>query len=180
MITGDIVYSRGRISEYREKFWPVYNADMASPLSGHRFCVPACLWQPLATTTLPRVTLASIPTASPISSTGISLVMVLPAVAAASPVPPLIGPEANQKAFIQAAGDAYPRMASFSFDYGNAHWTVLDSNPYVDWTNHELRAWVAHDLANAQAQHVAICRLPSSWFQFLQGALWRSAYATSG
>ena len=34
MITGDIVYSRGRISEYREKFWPVYNADQASPLVG--------------------------------------------------------------------------------------------------------------------------------------------------
>ena len=34
MITGDIVYGRGRISEYREKFWPVYNADEASPLVG--------------------------------------------------------------------------------------------------------------------------------------------------
>ena len=32
MITGDIVYSRGRISEYREKFWPAYNADrIAAP-----------------------------------------------------------------------------------------------------------------------------------------------------
>ena len=26
-IAGDIVYSRGRISEYREKFFPVYNAE---------------------------------------------------------------------------------------------------------------------------------------------------------
>ena len=103
-----------------------------------------------------------------------------PAVAAASPVPPLIGPEANQKAFIQAAGDAYPRMASFSFDYGNAHWTVLDSNPYVDWTNPELRAWVVHDLANCAGPHVAICRLPSPRLQFLQGSLWRSADAPSG
>ena len=34
MITGDIVYSRGRISEYLEKFWPVYNADLASPIVG--------------------------------------------------------------------------------------------------------------------------------------------------
>ena len=34
MITGDIVYSRGRISEYREKFWPIYNADGASPSQG--------------------------------------------------------------------------------------------------------------------------------------------------
>jgi acid phosphatase type 7 len=41
-------------------------------------------------------------------------------------------------------------MANFSFDYANAHWTVLDSNPYVDWTNPELRAWVEHDLTGAQ------------------------------
>ena len=26
-------------------------------------------------------------------------------------------------------------MTNFSFDYGNAHWTVIDSNPYVDWTD---------------------------------------------
>ena len=34
MITGDIVYSRGQISEYRAKFWPFYNAEEASPLLG--------------------------------------------------------------------------------------------------------------------------------------------------
>ena len=30
MIPGDIVYEYGLISEYREKFWPVYNADEPS------------------------------------------------------------------------------------------------------------------------------------------------------
>ena len=39
------------------------------------------------------------------------------------------------RAFTEAAGEAYPRMTNFSFDYGNAHWTVIDSNPYVDWTD---------------------------------------------
>ena len=65
-------------------------------------------------------------------------------------VPRLYGPEANRTAFLQAAGPAYPRMANFSFDYGNAHWTVLDSNPYVDWTDPDLRGWVERDLAAAQ------------------------------
>ena len=41
-------------------------------------------------------------------------------------------------------------MANFSFDYGDAHWTVLDSNPYVDWTDPDLRGWVERDLAAAQ------------------------------
>ena len=30
MITGDIVYERGLIEDYRKKFWPVYNADEAT------------------------------------------------------------------------------------------------------------------------------------------------------
>jgi acid phosphatase type 7 len=34
MITGDIVYTRGQISEYHAKFWPIYNSDQASPLLG--------------------------------------------------------------------------------------------------------------------------------------------------
>jgi phosphodiesterase/alkaline phosphatase D-like protein len=34
LITGDIVYSDGRISQYRERFFPVYNADDASPTDG--------------------------------------------------------------------------------------------------------------------------------------------------
>jgi len=42
-------------------------------------------------------------------------------------------------------------MANFSFDYGNAHWTVLDSNPYMDWSNPALRDWVEKDLAAAQS-----------------------------
>ena len=65
-------------------------------------------------------------------------------------VPRLTGPAANTDAFTVSAGAAYPRMANFSFDYGNSHWTVLDSNPYVDWTNPDLRAWVERDLAAAR------------------------------
>ena len=34
MITGDIVYGKGLISEYRTNFWPIYNADTASSSTG--------------------------------------------------------------------------------------------------------------------------------------------------
>ncbi len=34
MIPGDIVYGKGLVSEYRDKFWPIYNADEPSPSSG--------------------------------------------------------------------------------------------------------------------------------------------------
>jgi hypothetical protein len=41
-------------------------------------------------------------------------------------------------------------MTNFSFDYGNAHWTVLDADTYVDWTDTELTDWVAKDLADSK------------------------------
>ena len=151
MITGDIVYSRGRISEYREKFWPAYNADQASPLVG----------APLLRSTL----FVAAPGNHDIANRDLEkypdgLAYFLyweqprngpPGGEGGPLVPPLIGPVANREAFIAASGGKYPRMANFSFDYGNTHWTVLDSNPYVDWTNPELQAWVERDLSSTRA-----------------------------
>ncbi|WP_435009753.1 metallophosphoesterase [Tundrisphaera lichenicola] len=147
VINGDIVYARGRISEYREKYWPVYNADEASPSSGG----------PL---------IRSVPTlASPgnhdIGSRdlgkypdGLAYFLYwdqpLNGPASGAFTSPLAGPEANQKAFLEAAGPAFPRMVNFSVDYGNAHWTFLDANEYVDWRDPALRAWVEKDLADAK------------------------------
>ena len=71
-------------------------------------------------------------------------------VAGAPNTPTLSGPEASQKAFLTSAGDAYPRLANFSFDYGDAHWTVLDSNSYVNWNDPALREWVRKDLEKAK------------------------------
>ena len=41
-------------------------------------------------------------------------------------------------------------MANYSFDYGNSHWTFIDSNVYVDWSDAYLRNWLARDLAAAK------------------------------
>jgi hypothetical protein len=150
MITGDIVYSRGRISEYRDKFWTVYNADAASPLLG----------APLLRSTL----FVAAPGNHDIATRDLEkypdgLAYFLywdqpkngPAENGAGALcPPLTGPAANIQAFLAAAGGTYPRMANFSFEYANAHWLILDSNPYVDWNNRELRAWVERDLVSAQ------------------------------
>jgi len=150
VITGDIVYDRGRVSEYRDRFWPVYNGDEPSPGSG----VPMMRSTPFvaapgnhdtATRDLQRYPdgLAYFYNwAQPLNG---------PAIEEGGPaVPKLVATEAGRKAFVEGAGEAYPRMANFSFDYGNAHWTVLDANPYVDWTNNDLRRWVEADLAAAR------------------------------
>jgi hypothetical protein len=147
MITGDIVYGRGLVSEYRDRYWPVYNADESSPTIGG----------PLLRSTL---TLAA-PGNHDVASRNLERYPDTLAYFLYWDQPlngpkegpytiPLTGPEVNLKAFKAAAGLAYPRMANFSFDYGNAHWIVLDADPYVDWRDPGLRSWVERDLASAK------------------------------
>ena len=140
-IAGDIVYTRGRISEYREKYFPYYNTE-AAPLTRSILFIAA----PGNHDTLNR-DLGSAPDAlayyyywaQPLNGP------------LHSSFGNLRGPEAAQNAFREAAGDNFPRMSNFSFDYGNSHWLVLDSNPYADWTDEGLRKWIADDLASTKA-----------------------------
>ena len=150
MIAGDIVYGKGLASEYRDKFWPVYNADepspaMGAPLLRSTLFVAAPGNHDIASRDLGKLPDGmayfyywSQPLNGPMGREGGPMTA------------PVLGSEANKKAFLDAAGKAFPRMANFSFDYGDVHWTVLDSNPTVDWTNPELREWVEHDLAAAR------------------------------
>jgi predicted phosphodiesterase len=151
-IPGDIVYSSGRISEYRDRFYPTYNADepaasvgapllravpfIAAPgnhdsaLNNYRRFPDSLAYffywdQPLNGPSIPPGT----PNAAHV----------------------LTGSDAAQPVFLKAAGERYPRMANFSFNYGNSHWTVLDANTYMDWSNPLLREWLTKDLAAAQS-----------------------------
>jgi hypothetical protein len=148
IIPGDMVYEYGLISDYREKFWPVYNADEPSetgaPLLRTTPFVSAPGNHDTDTRDLDKYPDALAyylywdqPLNGPLGKEGGPF------------VPPLKASESNRRAFAEAAGEAYPRMTNFSFDYGNAHWTVVDANPYVDWTDRELKEWVARDLAAA-------------------------------
>lgn len=154
VVTGDIVYSRGRISEYAERFFPVYNADDASPGRGAPILRTTLAVAAPGNHDLATRDLASVPDAlayffawsQPLNG---------PLVDPAGPnVPSLFGPPGRRAAYRAAAGPAFPRMANFSFDCGDVHWTVLDANQYVDWTDPALRDWVARDLASAP---------PGSW-----------------
>jgi predicted phosphodiesterase len=148
VVPGDIVYEYGLVSEYDKNFFPVYNADQADA-SG----VPLMRSVPMVTVPgnhdidnrnldkypdgLAYYFFWDQPLNGPLGVEGGPI------------VPALTATDANRKPFLAAAGDAYPRMANYSFDYGNTHWTVLDSNPYVDWTDKSLHDWVAKDLAAA-------------------------------
>jgi 3',5'-cyclic AMP phosphodiesterase CpdA len=147
-IAGDIVYNRGLLSEYRTKFWPVYNKDdsdtLGAPLMRSIPFVAAvgnhdALGRDL--NAFPEALAYYYFWDQPLNG--------LTGKEGGAFVPTLVGTDANKKAFYDAAGEKYPRMTNFSFDQGNAHWTVIDSNPYVDWNDSTLRDWLTKDLATA-------------------------------
>ncbi|HEV8146938.1 MAG TPA: metallophosphoesterase family protein [Bryobacteraceae bacterium] len=139
-IAGDIVYSRGRIQEYRDKYFPIYNSA-ETPLIRSTLFIGAPGNHDLANRDLavnPDTLAYFYYWTQPLNG----------------PTHPaferITGPEATQAALREGAGPNFPRMGSFSFDYGNAHWLVLDSNGYADWTEPALKKWIADDLANAK------------------------------
>jgi 3',5'-cyclic AMP phosphodiesterase CpdA len=149
-IAGDLAYYKGLLSEYLTRFFPAYNSDEPSPSWGAPLLrsVPVIVApgnHDLLETRLDDYPDAlayflvwSLPLNGPIDRPG-------------DPhAPRLRGTEARRRAFLDLAGPAFPRMASYSFDYGDAHWTVLDTNPYADWTDPKLRAWLEADLASAR------------------------------
>lgn len=149
VIPGDIIYENGRASEYDEFFWPIYNADQTSdqgaPVMRSIPYVGAPGNHDVDNRNLDRFPdgLAYFyfwrqPLNGPAGKEGGAF------------VPAMTATDAHRKAFLAAAGDAYPNAVNYSFNYGNAHWTVVDSDPYVDWADSALRAWVAADLAAAQ------------------------------
>lgn len=148
-VTGDIVYDNGTISDYASKFWPIYNSDtldeFGAPLLRSIPFVGAVGNHDAETRDLDKYPDALAyynfwdqPLNGPVGIEGGSL------------VPELKGSDANKKAFTDPAGDKYPRMTNFSFNYGNAHYLILDSDTYVDWTDPTLRAWVEKDLADSK------------------------------
>ncbi len=149
VVPGDIVYERGLISEYRSKFWNIYNADKVDAQGAPMMRSVPFVTAPGNHDTETR-DLDKFPDALAYYMFWNQPLNGPQGIEGGAWVPALKASEKNRKAFMEAAGEAYPRMTNYSFDYGNAHWTVIDSNPYVDWTNKELTDWVKNDLAAAK------------------------------
>jgi predicted phosphodiesterase len=149
VVPGDIVYEYGLISDYTKKFWPVYNADQpdtaGAPIMRTVPFIAAVGNHDAESRDLDKTPDALAyymywdqPLNGPLGKEGGTF------------VPLLKGSDEHKNAFLKAAGETYPRMTNFSFNYGNAHWTVLDADTYVDWTDKTLTDWVAKDLADSK------------------------------
>lgn len=150
VVTGDVVYYRGRVLEYLDHFFPVYNAETAGPSWGAPLLRSTLFFTAPGNHDLIERNLDRYPDGLayfyywdfPLNGPD--------TVAGAPGTPTLKGSADRQEAYLHAAGSAYPRMANYSFDYGDVHWTVLDGNTYTDWTDPARLAWLDADLAAAK------------------------------
>ena len=152
---GDNVYGAGLDHEYARFFFPVYNADRAAPQVGAPPLRSIPFYTVIANHDVHGKTAEQHPVAD-FDANADSLAyftnMHLPLNAPLHPQPtPMIGAPARLDAFRACAGLRYPRMANYSFDYGDGHFLCLDSNLYLDPTDAGFQRWIADDLAGTDA-----------------------------
>jgi hypothetical protein len=146
-IPGDVVYYNGREDEYRARFFPYYNGADAPLMRSILFLSAVGNHDAGSGRKKYSGDLATFP-----DGLAWFLDWSEPRNGPDSPFPPpLHGPKDREKVFRAAAGPRFPRTANYSFDYGVTHWTVLDSNPNVDWTHPRLRDWLRKDLGATRA-----------------------------
>jgi len=144
-ITGDIVYADGRASEYAKSFFPYYAGDKGSPVLNSSLCFAAPGNHDILNRNLDKVpdglayfSYWKLPLNGPLKDSGEKN----------SPI--LTGDKALQELFAQTRYPAFPVMSNYSFDYGDAHWTIIDANPYVNWNDPKVRGWLVDDLKGAK------------------------------
>lgn len=152
---GDIVYSRGRVSQYLNHFWPTYN-DVASPgqETGAPLMQSVPFYPVIGNHDADSVSLAETPDAfaafyffhGPLNGPG----------AGAWNTP--LGKDTKAAAeFREKAGASYPALNVYSFDYGPAHIVALDSNSYTTAALPELHAWLEKDLRATKQRWKFVC-----------------------
>lgn len=161
VVAGDVVYSRGRVSEYYEKWFPIHNCDApAEGVCASMLRSTPTLAIPGNHDTSPEVDFDKYPDAMAYFYYW-SMPLNGPVTEASEGrASKLLGTTAER---FRANAANFPRMGMYSFDYGDVHWTMLDSNPYVDWTDPKLREWVRADLksaANAKWRFVGLHHPP--------------------
>lgn len=156
-LTGDVAYTGGRLSEYRTEYFPIYNAQLASGSTGAPLLRSRPFFTALGNGDIRAIHVDSAPRGHAADGLGYFAYWALPRngpirSVGAPNAPPISGDSAKVRALLDVAGPSFPQSANYSFDYGSAHWTVLDMNPYVDWADTTMRSWLERDLMGARGQ----------------------------
>ncbi|MBX9939657.1 MAG: metallophosphoesterase [Candidatus Obscuribacterales bacterium] len=149
LFPGDLVYDRGRFSEYQKHFFPVFNAQPEATSGAALLCqvpsVAAAGNHDLGTPRQPEeLDWKKFPDAfayylfwsQPLSGPS------LPGLKET-----LYKRGRNRKKLTAMYGNSALDGSSFHFRFGMVHFIVLDANRHMDWSNEGLRAWLAGALA---------------------------------
>ena len=112
---GDLVYPSGTVREYRQNFYPVYNAGTSAPANGAPLMRSATMVESWATTMSTMWAAGCCPTDS------LAYYYFWDQPRGLDPRPdhvPNLSPAANWANFRAAAGDRFPRMGNFLFHLG--------------------------------------------------------------
>ena len=146
LVAGDVVYTRGLESEYRNNFFPYYNSvadsEIGAPLMG---TIP--FYNVVGNHDIYGSDLDKYPD-------GLAYFYYndLPLNA---PMPKLTveagGTPERVQSFKKNTSPRYPGMTNYSFDYGNVHIVCLDANTYVNPLDPGLVEWMRTDVKSSKA-----------------------------
>ena len=147
LVTGDLVYNNGLEREYRARFFPAYTSPEASPEKGVPFMQTTPFYMFVGNHDVYGSDLqkwpdglaffyySDLPQNAPITTLTTEVT----------------GPPERVKAFKKATDGRFPKLANYSFDYGNVHITCLDANSYVNPVDFALLEWLKNDIGSSKA-----------------------------
>lgn len=166
VIPGDIVYKRGKFSEYMRNFFPAFNCDNASSDCGAPLIRSYLLTAAVGNhdvTVPPRerdLSVADEPEKKKGKKKARRSQLFAYEIFWKHPdngphnlsrdLLKLDGEGAKFEKIFQEFGTAVLSKTNFSYSYGNSFWLHLDGNEYMDWSEPVLRRWLANQLADAQ------------------------------
>ena len=158
LIVGDVVYSRGLEREYRTNFFPFYTSPVADTLRGAPLMTSIPFYTLLGNHDVMATDLDKehgglayfyyndLPLNAPITQLTIEAT----------------GTPERIRDFKNDTESRYPKMANYSFDYGNVHIACLDSNPYANPLDRDLLTWLVNDMKASRADwKIVACHHPA-------------------
>jgi predicted phosphodiesterase len=144
---GDIVYPTGRVSQYLNHYWPTYSNATEPSMEAGAPLMASIPFYPVLGNHDVDTRLSDYPDALAafhffnVPRNGPGTGPWLPKVPAESPA---------GAHFLASAGNQYPAMLHYSFDYGAAHFVVLDCNGAIKPEDQAFMRWLEKDLGGTR------------------------------
>jgi predicted phosphodiesterase len=151
---GDVVYPSGRVSQYAAFYWNTYN-NVSHP--GPKTGAPLMATVPFYPV-LGNHDIAARPPGTPDALAAYYFFHVPRNGPGEGPWATPLGTEtAAVRKFRAQSWNNYPSLDAYSFDYGPAHFAIINDNGKMDITNPAFTKWLRADLLGSTAKWKFVC-----------------------